>query len=338
MLVNIQMLRAVAALLVFLHHLKPHYLASGDLSQSLISVAERGGFGVDVFFVISGFVIAYTTLPGPRDGGALAKFAQRRLARIYMGYWPMLALAVLLMWLYPGQRLQSISLVDSVLLISPDPHQNVLPVAWSLSYELYFYFMYALVFCCENKTIKNCFVIAGLGVLCYALLAHPRRADILSFWLSPLLLEFFAGFFIYYYRSYLTRKSLILPAFFVAIMMFWAGTTHPGLVNRALYFGSSAAAIVIISLQLESAKLFRAPGWLVKLGDSSYTLYLTHLLFIRLFNHLGCRDWLSSQAQWVTELGYLVFIVAVLLLSHFIFLKVERPLYRRVCQIKLFKP
>lgn len=332
MLVNIQMLRALAALLVFLHHLKPHYLASGGASQSIVSIAERGGFGVDIFFIISGFVIAFTTLPRHRDRRALATFAQRRLARIYLGYWPVLALALLLFWVYPPQRLANISFIDSLLLISPDPHRHVLPVAWSLSYELYFYGMYALLFCFDNKTIRNIFTVAGVGLLSYTLLTNTRRSDPLSFWLSPLLLEFFAGFFIYYYRDILSRKSLLLPSLLLAVGMFYAGTCFPGLVGRALLFGSSAAAIVLMALQLEANNVFRSPEWLVKLGDSSYTLYLTHLLFIRLFVYLGWREWLDSQPQWVTELGYLGFIAAILLLSHALYLHLERPLYRRACR------
>jgi peptidoglycan/LPS O-acetylase OafA/YrhL len=102
MLINVQFLRFAAAMLVVFYHTSSRVRDAGVDQGALFSVSQALGFaGVDVFFVISGFIMAHTTgsASGLRAGWS---FARRRVARIYSGYWPFFVFAwALFAWVNP---------------------------------------------------------------------------------------------------------------------------------------------------------------------------------------------------------------------------------------------
>ena len=145
MLVNIQFLRCVAAMLVVVYHASAR-MPSGEGPVSwLFQAGTATGFaGVDVFFVISGFIMAWTTFEkaGSEDG---SDFARRRVARIYSGYWPFFILAaVVFAWARAGHFAES-NLLKSFFLWPQPLNHNLLEVTWTLSFELYFYALFTLV-------------------------------------------------------------------------------------------------------------------------------------------------------------------------------------------------
>src|SRR5262245_21275262 len=136
-LLSIQILRAAAALGVVLAHIFPS--------------AVIGTAGVDLFFVISGFIMVYASdrLFERRDAPRI--FFLRRLARIVPLYWAVTAVLVA----YPllaGVDLAAVSLSPGVILGSflffpvPRPDGSLLPVhflGWTLDYEMFFYVVFA---------------------------------------------------------------------------------------------------------------------------------------------------------------------------------------------------
>ena len=143
---NIQMLRAIAALLVVFHHVLPHYMVMGG-TLAVISVISKWGFlGVDIFFVISGFIMAYTTFNKERNFVNAKRFFKHRLFRIYLGYWPFFFIMLLILYVTNPQKLSDLDLFGSFFLVNADMFQLVLPISWSLSYELYFYFLFLFTF------------------------------------------------------------------------------------------------------------------------------------------------------------------------------------------------
>jgi peptidoglycan/LPS O-acetylase OafA/YrhL len=94
MLINVQFLRFAAAMLVVVYHVSAHIRDAGIDPGPFFQLSEAVGFaGVDIFFVISGFIMAYTTHAAAGAVDAWA-FARRRMARIYSGYWPFFLLAL----------------------------------------------------------------------------------------------------------------------------------------------------------------------------------------------------------------------------------------------------
>ena len=95
MLYNIQALRGIAAMLVLMHHALPHFKAM-NLSNSVIEFIGKFGYiGVDIFFVISGFVMAKTTVNKAKGFSLFKAFLSKRFLRIYLGFLPIFILALL---------------------------------------------------------------------------------------------------------------------------------------------------------------------------------------------------------------------------------------------------
>ena len=92
---NIQALRGIAALMVVVYHARPHFSAMGLSNPIYESIANFGFIGVDIFFVISGFVMAKTTVDKKPSINALTKHLYKRFSRIFLGFWPIFILALL---------------------------------------------------------------------------------------------------------------------------------------------------------------------------------------------------------------------------------------------------
>lgn len=325
---NIQMLRALAALAVVLYHLGPHYQHAGGSLDFLIAAAQWGFWGVDIFFVISGFVISHTVFSRPRDLASTVRFFRHRLSRIFLGYWPFALLALFVFPLHSPEGLLKVSIFKSLTLTSADLSLLAVPVAWSLSYELYFYGLFGLLFLCSNTLIKRVLLGMFLFLLVRTLFVPVDYASNLYFWVSAYMLEFFYGVLIYLLQGFLCNRRLILPVGMLVITGVVLGVSNSLEHDlRVLYFGISAATTVILALQLEVNRIFVAPGWLVSLGDSSYALYLSHLFIITAFYQYGWRDDLAAQSQLVLEFGFLALVAYIVFLSHFWYRRVERPLY-----------
>ncbi len=135
--VSIQALRAIAALSVVLCHCFKYY--GQAINGSPIGQWDRLGSGVDLFFVISGFVMVYGPLFGAQ-GGPLT-FMRHRLARIVPLYW-----AATTIWLLLGQPFHTTELLGSYFFI-PYPSFGFNPlygVGWTLNFEMLFYTVFSV--------------------------------------------------------------------------------------------------------------------------------------------------------------------------------------------------
>ena len=274
MLINIQLLRFVAAMLVLLYHTSFRLPAGEGLAHGLFYLGHASGFaGVDIFFVISGFIMAHTTLEeaGGRDG---LRFLRRRLARIYSGYWPffLLALAVF-SWTRPG-HVEKANLVSSFLLWPQPLNLILLQVTWTLTYELYFYLLFTLLIAWVPRPyrVPLCLSVAS-GVLALALYRHfvsasfaPGNLERLPladhFLLSPFLIEFFAGSVLaYWLQNRRQGPALIwlIGGCLLYLVSGWvnetwfAGKIEQGyyVVPRVLWFGTASLMIVAGLVRLE---------------------------------------------------------------------------------------
>ena len=324
---NIQMLRAVGALLVFFHHAGAQYDAMGGASASFKALSAGIGFaGVDIFFVISGFVAALTTFAKPRTGGQAWTFLRRRLLRIYLGYWPFFALMVVLLWKFQPQALAGIDLVHSFLLTSIELPRLVLYVSWSLSCELVFYLLITLSFAVPTpmRVAVAWATLAALVAWMYVRLAQP-------FAILPMFLaEFLAGVLLYAYRDVLRSRWWMVLCGAIAFFGFGAGYFMHATDGswRIFTFGSGAAGLIMLAVLLERNRTWSAGRWAVALGDASYTLYLSHLPLLIGFYAIGLRGYLALQPPVWRELGFCLFVVACMGLSWLLYRLLELPLYR----------
>ena len=139
----IQALRAIAASLVLIAHLGQE---EADAFAAGLAPAWTlaGVSGVDLFFVISGFVMVYVTRGTTHGAPAIAgRFLYSRAARIYPPYWLFTALAIAGYFIFDGlsRSLGELDLVRDILLI-PGEEPPVLLVGWTLIHEMYFYIVF----------------------------------------------------------------------------------------------------------------------------------------------------------------------------------------------------
>lgn len=288
----IQVLRAVAVLMVVLFHLGTIEAKYGGGPGLLPRAVEAGIAGVDLFFVISGFMMA-TLMRGafasPRN--ALG-FLLRRAERIYPAYWFYTAL-VLAVWLWrPGWVNSSqggnIEWVRSFLLV-PMEGLPALMVGWSLVLEMFYYLVMAgfLAFLPEKRFGWGLGAWAILvGVLSWKL--QDRGGACVQAAINPMALEFIVGAAIARQWQGKDRREapIALGILFVAMLyVAWElgadlpTESHAALWGRVILFGPVSAVILAAALTCEKNRR-PAPRWLVAIGDASYSIYLSHVLVL----------------------------------------------------------
>jgi len=332
LLANIQMLRAVAALLVLLHHALPHYEFMGGEMGWLIHLSQWGFVGVDIFFIISGYIMAHTTFGKPRTFSQAKRFLKHRLFRIYLGYWPFLFVMALILYNKDAQHFSELDWLGSFLLTQTDMFKLILPVSWSLSYELYFYFLFAFTLLIPVSRLYHIIPAVTLMILMLTLYLHQYASTPTSFFYSPFLLEFFAGILLYMFKERLMHLWMIPVALLIAFFAYQYGVVHEsknGLL-RIITFGTGAAMIVLAALILEQLSIFKAQKWLVAIGDASYTLYLSHLIILELFYYIGLRSLFTSSTYAILPLGGVIAIILLCIAFSLLYYQhIEKPIYQK---------
>ena len=326
---NIQLLRAIAALLVLLHHALPHYQVMGETLVLIDKVAYWGFMGVDIFFVISGFIMAYTTFHKPRTLQNSRTFLKHRLFRIYLGYWPFLLFAFLLFWFTNPAKIPSFDLVGSFFLLNTTMSELLLPISWSLSYELYFYFLFLFSFLFSLQQLYRVIPLLTLLILTLVLIAHSTTLLPSNFFYSPYLLEFFGGVLLYQFKEYLMRWWVLVLSIVVIVVAYGYGIHYESKngLYRILTFGVGAFFLTLMFLILEQKNIYSANRYAIALGDASYTLYLSHLIIINLFYFMGFRAFFSGEGVLLPLLGLCMIIFISITFSLLYYKFIEKPLY-----------
>jgi len=280
-IIELQYLRAIAVLMVVVGHL--HQAGERFFGASLFGPAGYTGFaGVDVFFVISGFIIHTLYRDAERPS---ASYLLKRLNRIFPLYWVFTALAVL-GYLVMGDGLtRGLSELDwvSSLTLLPTGQPPLLLVGWTLTHELYFYLVYAIALFIPGRwRWLGGLAWAALTVLVMTPLLQPQ-SPWLQLALSPFNLLFLAGIILVELRERLVRmpwSMAALAAIGALIAISWTGMSGlDGMENkthRVLAFLGLAVGMVAALLAWQP----RWPSLLARIGDWSYAIYLGHLLVI----------------------------------------------------------
>jgi len=332
---NIQILRALAALLVVMHHLLPHYQVMGGDFYIIRVISEWGFIGVDIFFVISGFIMSYTTFEKDRTYANAKIFFKHRLLRVYIGYWPFFVAMLILLYVTTPTQITQLDMVGSFFLMNVDMFQLVLPISWSLSYELYFYFLFLFTFIFSVNQLKiliPSFIFIIFTSVIYTFY-NPQTPE--PFFYSHFVLEFFSGVILYMYRKYLFNSGILIIALIIIFIAMWFGITYEtknGLY-RILTFGLTSFSIILVALILESKHIYYHGKYLEALGNASYTLYLSHLIIIQLFYFSGLRGLFTSTYTILPLLGFLLVIVLCVIFSLIYYQKIEKPMYQKAIHL-----
>ena len=335
-----ELLRGLAALSVVLHHATLALRETPALGYD----GFHGGWvfpgdpGVEFFFVLSGFVMV---LSHGRDAGSLrglARFAWRRVCRIYPTYWLVMALILSWAWRIPwitGPR------VLSWLALLPDfhdvldPYANLLAVAWTLRIEIGFYLMFAL---CLLPRVGRLLLALWVG----ATIVHTWRPLLLPglgvpvFTLdliNPFCIEFLCGMAAaLIWRRHVGTRAVALAALTLggALIALYLRQTDGGYGFATAWTRPTIGVGVGLALLglgwLEQHGVLRPGRFAAVAGILSYPLYVSHLLAF---------DWLKSRlprllhpspAAWLPDSAMIaIFAIAALLLSALLAWGFDRP-------------
>jgi exopolysaccharide production protein ExoZ len=312
-LLSVQRLRGVAVLMVLIVHVE-------DVSRHLVGWArvhsaytERLGYSAaDMFFVISGFIMAYITFTRPFDARS---WAISRFIRIYPMY-VLFSLLVMLLWLHDprmtmGTGEQSWPRILMSLAGLPQAELPLLFVGWTVEHEVVFY---TVVFMTSTLLGRDrlYLVMAVLSALAVArwLFQLASGIEVWDFHLaSPYMIQFTLGVFVFRWRDRLYllgwRAPLVFGAVFllIGIVVAESGRINHEPMRRVLAFGLAYGGLLVAMLNLE--RIRRARGLfeqrrdpLVWIGDASYSIYLTHPFVLGAYGKLFPLLAVSTIGQW----------------------------------------
>lgn len=288
-LIGLQILRGVAAWLVVMRHVNQEYFDYNPPIKFL-SIFNYGSFGVDIFFVLSGFIMYYSVKHNKKGG---VSFFLDRFFRIFPVYWFMTVLLIISSLILPnssyGTSFTYESLLKSFFLI---PHENpsgfgnfpFLSVGWTLIYEMFFYVILSISLIIYKK--RALIITVTLLTILPILLGNHNLLGSSNF----LLIEFVTGVIIAYIYSLISTKKyykkiqkpqvaillLITTIIFCSIAIYKAGF----LATRIVCANLLVFNFLIVEHLVRQVKRFKT---IVFLGDISYSTYLIHYIILGWF-------------------------------------------------------
>ena len=309
-IVNLQILRFVAAAMVLVDHLQYQVLSRPffDTSHFQASRLLFWAGGVDIFFVISGFIMFIVGRESFGLKGAPLLFLSRRIVRIVPSYWLFTFLMIASITLFSGRVHHSdISLIDVVSSLFFFPHINaygtyypVLSLGWTLNFEFAFYSLYAIALNLQKRL--------GLGLLSTALcivgvvgMFAPSLMPPFGFWFNSIVLEFAFGIILayIYVSDFRVPPWLGLVLAFVGFLLVAIATSYSldtsALQFRAIWMGLPASLIcggLVLIQRVATPRHLTNIG--VFGGNISFALYLSHPFSMNatalIFDKLGWND------------------------------------------------
>lgn len=319
---SLQILRFVAATSVVLVHIETN--------------PNFGGFGVDIFFVLSGFVIALVV----SNKQSPSLFAISRVSRIVPIYWLLTTLLLILIFIAPQlvhestvSNANATNYLKSLLFIPYYGAVGIKPIlllGWTLNYEMLFYLLVwiSLLFSRHPLTLASILLVALYFISSFA--GEIGVAG--EFFGSQLIFEFILGAFAFklYKSSFLKRiHRLILFLVAVASYVFMAYVESRGFAqSQLLFFGIPSFLLVLSFVGLEDCLSKTSDSvvvsFFVSMGDASYSTYLTHWYVV-----VACRKILSERLdlyEFYSPIGIVLTVSACLFVGQITYKWADRPM------------
>lgn len=328
----IQVLRGIAALMVVGHHATILLFQRDHLP---VPNWIQGSAGVDIFFVISGFVMTISSAPLRHAAHPARTFLARRLERVVPLYWLVTSVKVALLLLLPTLGLNGLGgwhhVVTSYLFIPHLSTENrmepVVVVGWTLNYEMAFYLLFAGALAWRWRPwLALAPVLVAVPLLYFAPLRWVLHFPLaVRFYTQTVLWEFLFGMVLGTVVARVRRMSwgwggvLAAGGFVLLLLQSSPGTSY----WRGILWGGPALAVVMGAVAMERRWGARSPRWALEMGDASYSIYLIHTLTLPLVGVLLLR-WPHGW-QGEIPLAFCVAVVLSALSGEVVYRVVERP-------------
>ncbi|MCE0812477.1 acyltransferase [Buttiauxella sp. S04-F03] len=291
---SIQFFRCIAIALVVYAHSFDRMERYSELSNyiSFSDLAHFSRSGVDLFFIISGFIMSYITHNDVVSGKfSWRSFMYKRITRIVPMYWLVSLVVLVLLHSFPSifyntttDIYHTLGSFFFVAIASPEgKFAPLLGVGWTLNLEMYFYLILALfIFFFKDKYIFRIFIFISLCASLGLLFKGRDELYIYSLITNPILLEFILGAFVYHLYKMNSRflpDSLwyVLLAFSFIFISFTLFLQMPDDL-RFLYWGVPYSILILCTLRI--FEFYKFPKFFLIIGDASYSIYLTHYFII----------------------------------------------------------
>jgi exopolysaccharide production protein ExoZ len=340
----IQALRGLAALLVVAFHI-------GSRSKELLGITfvgdifSMGGSGVDFFFILSGFIILFIHEVDWGESSAFTTFAWKRWIRIYPFYL-LVCGALLPIYLsgYGNGTKRNMDVIARSLFLFPQSNgiHPIVNVAWTLSHEVFFYLMFSVGILLPRSVssfvlgalLSVSTLLFGIGLENPAFLNHSMTLD---FVFSRYNLEFAAGCLCAWV---LRRKQIknpwviVIVGFVMLAIAWWSFCSRTLHLNSVVLFGVPYSFIVLGASQIDVYRPSGIPHWMSKIGDATYSIYLTHFCVLTVIFTIVKRMQLIGimNDQWLLTISFLVAVSIGCVIHE----AVERPMldaFRR-CRVR----
>ena len=293
-LLTLQFLRGLAAIIVVAYHVHGLIIKRHEElgANHIFWLAENqfvkiGAIGVDIFFILSGFIIFYTS----RGTNNVWLYIKKRVVRIYP-IWFVAIFFMSVLALLPGSSavFDGLHVFYSLLLIPHAYEGAIVPflkVGWTLNYEIIFYMLFApMLLLAASKRLE----VITVFITLLSIFAHLTDLDlaIITLLRNPVLFEFLIGGWLakLYLSGYRISKNIMLVVvIFGCLWLFMYFTTsylweYTSLISRA----PIALSFFIVAVLYTPIKDMKIHKSFVYLGDASYSIYLFHMFPIMIIS------------------------------------------------------
>jgi peptidoglycan/LPS O-acetylase OafA/YrhL len=334
-------LRGIAAIMVVFYHLYGNLKeqVSSWVPATIDTLVSHGNIGVQIFFVISGFVIAYSVGDKQINLKYIGTFALRRSIRLDPPYWLSIITAIFLTYLSTAlfseihRELPSAIKILSHLAYMQDMlgYGNIISVYWTLCLEVQFYLLFVILIALfqkfnetnstqlllQTKWVKWALFLLGILSIC-------NYFDIYSVGIKHTFLPYWHNFFLGILICWCIRgwlNPMYFLAFWITLLGFAVYFEHETNVLTSLI---TSMAVFIAGVRGQLSKVFSSTIYQY-LGKISYSLYLFHPIIGWRVISIGKRylgpelNILEGTALFVSGIMVSIFI------SHAVFIYVEKP-------------
>ncbi|HYF03915.1 MAG TPA: acyltransferase [Patescibacteria group bacterium] len=287
---SLQLYRGVAAFLVVLYHSTP------ELQRTFFKNAFVSGYtGVQFFFVLSGFIIYFIHSRDLSHPERIKTYLLKRFIRVYPIYWILLAVALVMIFIsseFAGSHKRTLSVIVQSFLLFPQENWPVIDASWTLCYEIIFYLLFALAMWLGKR-----FAIIFSILWTLAILAFNSAVELqfpYKFIFNPLNLYFLLGCISAH--IVMTRKIERAWQYIGAGTVIFLGAgayisitlTQTPMLAEAVC-GVASFLLIIGGAGYESFKNVKIPAAFLIIGNSSYSLYLSHGFTIKAYRIITAK-------------------------------------------------
>lgn len=345
--VFIDALRGIAACLVLLHHMlndSPLYVTLCKiLPKPLIVVADYGGSGVYIFFVLSGFVITHSLRNVHLIKSNVGNFILRRQIRLDPAFWVILGLTLLkqraerLVPSLPRGILPGFLDIGANILYLPRILNRILivPQAWTLCIEVQFYLLFILLLFIGQRG-KQTIHLSGISLLSILILSLTGVLSLLNTFLALASVQspWFVTFWFYFVAGVLcycaVEKQIDSRILLGYLSLFWFIAIYqqaPGMI-----VGATTTTVLYGVGASGHLKDWLNQRFLQYLGRISYSVYISHMLIATTVLKIGYK--LTGQNTAAALLWFLLAGILSIVGGHMLYILVESPSMRYAASLK----